>query len=82
MSCGPDQNDNFRRPATYVDKILKGRKPVDLHVEQPMKFEFIINLKAAKQLGLSIRFLGATNGEIRALKAEVLVDERFVKKLE
>ena len=47
-----------------------------------MKFEFIINLKAAKQLGLSIRFIGATNEEIRALKAEELVDERSVNKLE
>jgi putative ABC transport system substrate-binding protein len=46
--------DLFRRTATYVDKILKGRKPADLPVEQPMKFEFVINLKAAKQIGLTI----------------------------
>jgi len=46
--------DLFRRVATYVDKILKGRTPADLPVEQPMKFEFIINLKAAKQIGLTI----------------------------
>ena len=54
MSYGVNQNDLDRRAATYVDKILKGRKPADLPVEQPIKFEFIINLKAAKQIGLTI----------------------------
>ena len=54
MSYGVSQPDLDRRAATYVDKILKGAKPADLPVEQPKKFEFIINLKAAKQIGLTI----------------------------
>jgi putative ABC transport system substrate-binding protein len=54
MTYGPSINDLFRRVATYVDKILKGAKPADLPVEQPKKFELIINLKAAKQIGLTI----------------------------
>jgi putative tryptophan/tyrosine transport system substrate-binding protein len=54
MSYGPNYPDLFRRAAGYVDKILKGRKPSDLPVEQPKKFEFVINLKAAKQIGLII----------------------------
>jgi ABC-type uncharacterized transport system substrate-binding protein len=49
-----DVSDLFRRAATYVDKILKGAKPADLPVQQPKKFEFIVNLKAAKQIGLTI----------------------------
>ena len=51
---GPSYTDLFRRAATFVDKILKGRTPADLPVEQPMKFELIINLKAAKQIGLTV----------------------------
>jgi len=54
LSYAPNYSDLFRRAATYVDKILKGAKPADLPVEQPTKFEFIINLKAAKQIGLMI----------------------------
>jgi ABC-type uncharacterized transport system substrate-binding protein len=51
---GPDRSDQFRRAAYFVDKILRGAKPGELPVEQPMKFEFVINLKTAKQIGLTI----------------------------
>ena len=54
MTYGVNLLDLDRRAATYVDKILKGAKPADLPVEQPTKFDFIINLKAAKQIGLTI----------------------------
>ena len=54
MSYGVSFSDLDRRAAIYVDKILKGAKPSDLPVEQPTKFEFAINLKAAKQIGLTI----------------------------
>jgi putative ABC transport system substrate-binding protein len=54
MSYGADQADSYRRVAYYVDRILKGTKPADLPVEQPTKFEFVINIKTAKQIGVTI----------------------------
>ena len=54
MSYGPNYTDLWRRAADFVDKILKGTKPADIPVEQPTKFEFVVNLKAAKQIGVTV----------------------------
>jgi putative ABC transport system substrate-binding protein len=54
MSYGPNHLNNYRRAAAYVDKVLKGTKPADIPVEQPTKFDFVINLKTAKKIGVTI----------------------------
>jgi putative ABC transport system substrate-binding protein len=54
ISLGPDRIDHYRRTALYVDRILKGANPADLPIEQPVKFQLVINLKSAKALGLSV----------------------------
>ena len=67
MYYGADYEDLFRRSAHYVDKILKGAKPADLPVQQATKFDFVINLKAAKQIGLTLspEFLSRANQVIK-----------------
>ena len=67
MSYGADYVDLYRRAAVYVDKILKGAKPADLPVQQATKFEFVINLKAAKQIGLTLlpEFVARANQVIK-----------------
>ena len=54
LSCGADTTDNFRRAASYVDRILRGAKPGDLPVQLPTKYEMVVNLKTAKALGLTV----------------------------
>jgi putative ABC transport system substrate-binding protein len=54
MSYGPNQSEYYKRLAVYIDKVLKGAKPADLPIEQPGKFELVINLRTAKALGLSV----------------------------
>jgi putative ABC transport system substrate-binding protein len=67
MSYGTDHDDLFRKAAQYLDRILKGTKPADLPVQQPTKFEFIVSLKAAKQIGLTlpVRLLERANHVIK-----------------
>jgi len=54
MSYGADQTESYRRVAYFVDRILKGTKPAELPVEQPMRFELVVNLKTAKQIGVTV----------------------------
>ena len=67
MSYGPSLRELYRHAATYVDKILKGANPADLPMEQPMKFELVLNLKTAKALGLTLApvFLGRADEVLR-----------------
>ena len=74
LAYGPSFSHNYRRAATYVDKILKGMKPADLPVEQPSRFELIVNLKTARTLGLAISetFLSNSLGNVRVHKSQAV----------
>jgi ABC-type uncharacterized transport system substrate-binding protein len=79
MSYGVEYDDLYRRAAVYVDKILKGTKPADLPVQQATKFEFVINLKAAKQIGLTLspEFLsrGESSDQVRRGECQASSDK-------
>ena len=78
MSYGPDFDDMFRRAATYVNRIVKGEKPADLSLQQPSRFDLVINLKTAKVLGLTVPAnAGAARGRSDSVTSAILRFWRF-----